>query len=222
MFNIRNRSTTKEMCKKYTILRLPDIHLLNIGTFMYKFYNDSLPPIFNEFFTENRNIHNYPTRNAAKLRIPRVRTNLAERFIRKSGVKFWNDTRENLDTNCSLSTFKKLLKKLLTRNYEWEHTKSYCYNTPRNTISRGNLRRTWSSSMILVNLSRNILSRLHQLSPASYLLSKLNQKYRLTDDTPRLSSTANVKGSWASRVALLSQSGADLLYCRTACWCLLI
>ena len=117
IFNIRHRSSTKEMCKEYTILRLPDIHSLNIGNFMYKFKNKDLPNIFNDFFIENRNIHNYPTRNASKLRIPKVRTTLAERFIRKSGVKFWNNIKVILDTNCSLHTFKKFLKKYLVNQY---------------------------------------------------------------------------------------------------------
>ena len=105
IFNIRKRSTTMNVCKKYTILRLPDIHLLNIGIFMYKYNHSSRPSIFNDFFIENRNIHNYPTRNASNLRTPRVRTTLAERFIRKSGVNFWNKTREHFDTSGSLFTF---------------------------------------------------------------------------------------------------------------------
>jgi hypothetical protein len=118
VFNIRKRSTTMNVCKEYNILRLPDIHILNIGIFMYKYNHSSLPPIFSDFFTENRNIHNYPTRNASKLRTHRVRTTLGERFIRKSGVNFWNSTGENLDSSVSLATFKKLLKTNLTQRYQ--------------------------------------------------------------------------------------------------------
>jgi hypothetical protein len=128
IFNIRKRSSTAEACRKANILRLPDIHSLNIGIFMYKYTSRSLPPIFNDFFLENRAIHNYPTRNASKMRIPRVRTTLAERFIRKTGVKFWNEISEHLDINCSIHTYKKRLKLHLTRNYS-DNIWSLLYDT---------------------------------------------------------------------------------------------
>jgi hypothetical protein len=117
VFNIRHRSSTQAVCKSFTLLRLPDIHLLNIGIFMHKYKYNLLPNIFNDFFIENRSIHNYPTRSAANLRIPKVRTNIAERFIRKTGVNFWNLVSGILETNCSIYTFKRHLKKYLVRNY---------------------------------------------------------------------------------------------------------
>jgi hypothetical protein len=117
IFNIKNRSSTYSACKRYGILRLPDIHFMNIGIFMYKYKRDKLPHIFNDLFIENASIHSYPTRNATKLRIPRVRTTLADKFIRKTGVKFWNDITENIDTNLSIFSFKKFLKKFLTLKY---------------------------------------------------------------------------------------------------------
>ena len=85
IFNIKNRSSTYMACKNHGILRLPDIHLLNVGVFMYKYKGGKLPQIFKDFFIENSTIHNYATRSASMLRIPRVRTNIAERFIRKMG-----------------------------------------------------------------------------------------------------------------------------------------
>jgi hypothetical protein len=110
IFNIRNRSTTVSVCRKFLLLRLPDIHLMNIGIFMYKYKKGLLPHIFNDFFAENRNFHKYTTRNPSKLRIPMARTTLADKFIRKTGIKIWNELTEKLDTSYSLYTFKKLLK----------------------------------------------------------------------------------------------------------------
>jgi hypothetical protein len=117
IFNIKNRASTLLACKSYGILRLPDIHLMNIGIFMYKYKRDKLPHIFNDVFIENCSIHSYSTRNANKLRIPRVRTTLADIFIRKTGVKLWNDITENIDTTLSIFSLKKLLKKFLTSKY---------------------------------------------------------------------------------------------------------
>lgn len=84
---------------------------------MFKHRKGSLPNIFNDFFIENQEIHRYNTRNAQNLRIPRVRTTLADKFIRKTGVKFWNIIKDNLDTEVSLMTFKNLLKKYLVEKY---------------------------------------------------------------------------------------------------------
>jgi len=117
IFNIKFRSSTLLVCKQNGILRLPDIHYLNIGIFMFKFKRNKLPHIFNDFFIENSSIHNYNTRNATKLRIPRVKTTLADKFIRKTGVKFWNELAENIDTSLSLSSVKKLIKKYLVGKY---------------------------------------------------------------------------------------------------------
>ena len=117
VFNIRKRNTTRDECKRAILLRLPDIHLLNIGIFMFKYNSKKLPGIFDDFFRENRTFHRYETRNATNLRIPRVKTTLADKFIRKTGVKFWNEIKENLDTEVSLQTFKKLLKKYLVNKY---------------------------------------------------------------------------------------------------------
>ena len=117
VFNIKSRNSSRVECNKFKILRLPEVHLLNIGIFMHKYKSESLPPIFNDFFDENRISHNYMTRNASKLRVPKVRTTLADRYIRKTGVKFWNNIEENLDTATTLCTFKKLLKTYLVKDY---------------------------------------------------------------------------------------------------------
>ena len=99
------------------ILRLPEIYTHNAGIFMYKYTKLLLPPIFNNLFIENSSIHNYPTRHSHLLRIPLVKTKLAENFISKTGVHIWNEITSSLDPNVKLGTFKRNYKKALINNY---------------------------------------------------------------------------------------------------------
>ena len=89
------------------ILRVPDIHQYAIGMFIYKFKMGKLLNIFNNFFQENREIHQYPTRNSRNLRPPKIKTKLAQRFIKKTGVEFWNTISTRIPNNNSIGTFKK-------------------------------------------------------------------------------------------------------------------
>jgi hypothetical protein len=115
--NSNHRTSTLPYCKKNNILRLPDIYTLNVGIFMFKFTNSLLPSIFDNLFTTNSSIHRYPTRTAANLRIPRVKTRLADSFITKTGVLIWNDLKSSLNVNTKLGTFKRALKLSITQNY---------------------------------------------------------------------------------------------------------
>ena len=84
---------------------------------MFKYSHNLLPRIVQNFFTTNRAIHNYPTRNANKLRIPLARTTIADKFIKKTGVGLWNDLDATLTRNLKIGTFKIHLKKILIANY---------------------------------------------------------------------------------------------------------
>ena len=74
---------------------------------MYKYHNAQLPPTCNNLFLENRAFHNYPTRISRNLRIPKVRTTLADNFITKQGVLIWNNLVSKFDVNTSLQVLKK-------------------------------------------------------------------------------------------------------------------
>ena len=94
--NTPRRCSTVEFCKSFQIFRLPDIHRLSIGTFMYKYHHGLLPEIFNEFFTRNQDTHSYSTRNAAKLRNPLFKTQLGTIFLKKYGSKLLEFTGNKL------------------------------------------------------------------------------------------------------------------------------
>ena len=76
-----------------------------------------LPDLFKDFFKCNRDTHNYNTRNAAQLRTPLVKSVLANKFIKKTGVDLWNKLENSINVNSTIGTFKKHLKRFLTNDY---------------------------------------------------------------------------------------------------------
>ena len=108
--NTPRRCSTIDFCKNSQIFRLPDIHRLTIGIFMYKYHHGLLPQIFMNFFTRNQDTHSYRTRNAAKLRTPLFKTQLGTNFIKNTGVNFWNILETNISITNTIGTLKKHLK----------------------------------------------------------------------------------------------------------------
>ena len=104
--NIKRRDSTKQMFKQLNILRMPQIRDHTIGLFMYKYRNNLLPDIFNDFFETNKDTHEYNTRNASQLRTPLVKNDLANRFISKTGVLYWNKIEAHIKTDTKISSFK--------------------------------------------------------------------------------------------------------------------
>jgi hypothetical protein len=108
--NTKRYQSTLEPSRTLKILRLPEINKFTIGIFMFKHHNKMLPDVINRLFTSSNVIHKYNTRNANELRISMVRTQTAENFITKNGVKIWNNLKTKIKTETSLKNFKKLWK----------------------------------------------------------------------------------------------------------------
>jgi hypothetical protein len=115
--NLPRRTSSKPFCKMYSILRLPEIYTQSAALFIFKFKNSLLPPIFNTFFITNSHIHSYPTRSAHKLRIPLAKSQIANSFVRKTGVDIWNLLPATLTAKMKISSFKHLLKNSLIATY---------------------------------------------------------------------------------------------------------
>ena len=76
-----------------------------------------LPTLFSDMFEKNSDVHNYPTRHAHNLRVTsNHKTKLSEQFITTAAVSIWNHISFNLDTNCSICTFKYKLRYLSYHN----------------------------------------------------------------------------------------------------------
>ena len=108
--NVKYRTRLSPYFTNLKILKLEEIHILTTGIFMYKFKNQLLPAIFNNFFNENREFHSYPTRGANKLRAPKLKSKVAQNFVKKTGADLWNLLEPSININLGLNTFKKHLK----------------------------------------------------------------------------------------------------------------
>ena len=111
--NTPRRCSTIDFCKKFCILRLPEIYQNSVGLFMFKFTHGLLPDIFLNFFTRNQFYHSHNTRNAAQLRTPLTKTISATKFIKFTGVASWNLLEYSITTTVKIGSFKKLLNKFI-------------------------------------------------------------------------------------------------------------
>ena len=93
------------------ILRLKQIYIYAVQTFLYKFYHKSLPQFFDDFYQCNNIYHNHDTRNQKSFRTPLLKSFPASRSIRSSGVPIFNYFVNILTFNCSLITYKIHLKR---------------------------------------------------------------------------------------------------------------
>ena len=98
---------------------ITDLHyLVYCALFMYDYYPNKLPSIFNNFFTSTNKVHQYQTSLASKISyyLPKARTNYGKFNICFFGVKVWNSI-DDLFKAKSRTCFKSLLKELLISNY---------------------------------------------------------------------------------------------------------
>ena len=104
--------------KDLGILKFNDIHLLQLGQFMYSCKNSFLPPNFNNKFSQSNQFHSYNTRNSQAYRLPYCRTNTKKFSPFFQGPKFFNSLDNKVINSQSLSSFKKKLKIALLSKYE--------------------------------------------------------------------------------------------------------
>ena len=100
------------------ILKVSDLIYLYTALFMYDYYSNRLPLIFDNFFKSINKVHQYQTRLASKISyyLPKARTNYGKFNIRFFGAKVWNSIDDSLKSK-SRACFKNLLKELIISNY---------------------------------------------------------------------------------------------------------
>ena len=104
--------------KELSILKFNDIHLLQLGQFMYSYKSSSLPLKFSNKFLPNSQFHNYNTRNSHALHLPNCRTNVKKFSVFFQGPKFYNSLDSEIINTNSIYSFKKTLKNNIINNYE--------------------------------------------------------------------------------------------------------
>ena len=104
--------------KKLNILKLEDVHKLEVGKLMFKNDKNTLPESFTNFFTETHSVHSHNTRASSRkdLAVPRFATNCLQQSIKYQGVTIWNAIPLEIKRT-SFATFKKKYKKSLLDLY---------------------------------------------------------------------------------------------------------
>ena len=116
--NVPYRAHTNELFLNNNILKVQDLYNYQLGQFMYKLDNNSLPETFKSMFIKNKTIHSYSTRNSEAYHLPLMRTRLAKLNITFSGPKFWNNLDGTIKDSPSLNHFKNKLKNYLLCSYQ--------------------------------------------------------------------------------------------------------
>jgi hypothetical protein len=115
--NTKKGNSTQNFCKQLRILRLPEIYIYNVTIFMFKYHHQMMPPTLDNLFTKNQQIHQYNTRGASRLRPPKIKTCLAEKFITTTGVRIWNSLSTSIETTLKIGTFKQKVITSLVSSY---------------------------------------------------------------------------------------------------------
>ena len=104
---------TRLIINRLNILPLYKIIQNRIGIMMYNNSNGMLPPVMNELFTVNSNIHEHNTRQRLMLHTNRGHTNIFYRSFNNVGPRIWNALQNKIDVNVLISQFKQNNKKYL-------------------------------------------------------------------------------------------------------------
>ena len=118
---IVNNSTydanTGPIFKKLKLLKFHNVHLFQLGLFMFSFKNSTLPSKFNNLFFTSSQILNYNTRNAHFFRLPLCRTNTRQFSNYFQGPKFYNSLNSVITGSFPSASFKRKLKEFLLSMY---------------------------------------------------------------------------------------------------------
>jgi len=92
---------------KLQLLKLHQIKLLQIGTFMFSYNHSLLPSNFKNYFQCGSDIHTHYTRNSSKYRPPFAHLNSRRFSIKHVGPSVWNEIPTDLCQMFNLCMFKK-------------------------------------------------------------------------------------------------------------------
>ena len=104
------KAHTSPIFVKLEILPLYKIHLYCTIIYMFKCVNKLLPPIFDDLFLTNKDIHHYGTRQKNKLHVPKAKLSISQKSIRYIGVSIWNFIAHKIPYHSTLFTYKQKLK----------------------------------------------------------------------------------------------------------------
>ena len=108
---------TLPLFKKMCILRVDEIHRLQLACFMFKVHHKMLPLCFIEMFTLNAAVHTHNTRQFQHYHVVSRRTNIMDSTVRIAGAKLWNNLSSSMKCMSNLCTFRNHYKQYLFSLY---------------------------------------------------------------------------------------------------------
>lgn len=105
------RAYTYPLYKENKLLDIYEIHEYVYSFFMYKYYHDDLPSVFENFFIQNQTVHSYSTRQSNHFHLPKCKSDLSQRCTRYNGAVVWNSIPESMKRISSLQSFKFAFKR---------------------------------------------------------------------------------------------------------------
>ena len=94
--------------KKLNLLKLEDLYKVELGKFMYLYYNKKTPKFFNSFFLKNcrNSLLQYKTSISLYVFLPRMSKTCTQNSILYKGTKIWSKLNPELK-NLHWNAFKK-------------------------------------------------------------------------------------------------------------------
>ena len=83
---------TNTLLKDLNKLQIKDIGKLKVLNFVYNQQNNKTPNIFENYFIENKEVHEHNTRQSHNLHITRPINSMGKKQIKYRGTNLWNDT----------------------------------------------------------------------------------------------------------------------------------
>ena len=106
------RYSTDKLHDEFYILKVNDITNQEVLTFVFNFFSNGLPGIFNNYYETFSESHNYNTRNAGS-RIRKIRRNndFGAKSIKVRGSDLWNNLNNNIKVALNTKQFRSNYKK---------------------------------------------------------------------------------------------------------------
>ena len=105
----------KTLYAAYSTLPVPELHVLYLMCLVHKFINNrsDLPAVFRNYFTLNRAVHAYTTRNCNRLHITGVLNHYGFNSIKNKSPRLWKLIPASIAETVQFRLFKKKIKQWL-------------------------------------------------------------------------------------------------------------
>ena len=121
------RTNVDNLYLMHDILSVKRLYSDNVALFMYKYSNQLLPDVFDNFFSKLADVHEYNTRNASAqhVYICFQRTTRGQKTLSYCGARIRNYVLDNVDSDCAIGLFK---KRFQTMTYLHDSATFWCIN----------------------------------------------------------------------------------------------